>query len=423
MVGELIRKVGFWQLDRLKGGKIKKYYRQVCREMNGDELGEQRVNGILEYAKNKVPYYSKRSFDRFEDYPILTKKDYMKELDAFRSIDFFGEKLYRASTSGSTGVPFTALQDENKRNKHTADLVFFHQKCGWNIGERYIFLRAWTSLYNNSKWYKLKNNIIPYDVLRFGKTEIEQLIKQVQCDKSIRLIVGYGSALGLIADYLSDNDVCINSGIRVIISDSDKLAVHHRKELEKRFSCNVVDRYSNEEQGLIAFSYFSGCEYEVNRSSYRVEILKLNSNEYAEPGEIGRVIITDLYNKAMPFIRYELGDLAVCNDDTSDARYISDLQGRMSDLIRICNGTLISSATVNNYFESKKGIEQYQFEQINDGSFILRVVEKQPHFYSDSEYKNLIRKIYLGEPRLSIERLPSIPIGENGKFRTVIGIK
>lgn len=423
MVGEMIRRVGFWQLDRLKGGKIKKYYQQVCWEMNGDELGEDRVNGILTYAKNKVPYYFSHSFVRFEDYPILTKKDYMKDLEAFHSLDFSGKKLYRASTSGSTGVPFSALQDADKRNKHTADLVFFHQKCGWNIGERYVFLRAWTSLYNNSKWYQLKNNIIPYDVLRFGKAEIEQLIKQVQCDKSIRLIIGYGSALGLIADYLEDNNVSISSGIRLIISDSDKLTAHHRKELEKRFSCNVVDRYSNEEQGLIAFSYSSGCKYEVNRSSYRVEILKLNSNEYAEPGEIGRVIITDLYNKAMPFIRYELGDLAVCDDDTSDARYISDLQGRMADLIRICNGTLISSATVNNYFESKKGIEQYQLEQVNDGSFILRVVEKQPNYYSDSEYKNLVRKLYLGEPRLSIERLQSIPVEKNGKFRTVKGIK
>jgi phenylacetate-CoA ligase len=205
-----------------------------------------------------------------------------------------------------------------------------------------------------------------------------------------------------------------------VISDSDVLLKEKRVILAKHLGCKVVDRYSNEEHGLLAFSYDVDMPYEVNYSSYFVEILKLDSDAYAEKGELGRLVITDLYNKAMPLIRYELGDLAISDDDN---RYgivsLRNLQGRSSDMLVKKSGVKISSASINNYMEDMIGVEKYQLVQVGIGEFILYVIENG-HSYTDQEYyKRLISCIEDGA-KLRIIRTDAIELEKTGKFKTFI---
>ena len=423
MLGEFIRNKIFWILDFIKGGKVKKYQKIIQYTMNNKCTNYERTDEILSYVNQNIPFYKRNNFKSFENYPVMTKKDYMQNLSDFLLDGINLNKLHKVETSGSTGVPFIGYQDKNKRIKHTADLIYFHGKCGYKIGDKYIFLRAWTSLYNNSKLQQIKNNVISYNVMDLSEEKIEEIVKKIKKNKKIKMILGYGSALGLIAEYLLQNNLFLKTGIKVIISDSDKLKLKHRKILSERLNCKVVDRYSNEEHGLLAFSYDFGEPYEVNRSSYRIEILKIDSNQYAEKGEIGRIVITDLYNKAMPLIRYDLGDLAICDDDPRDAHFLKELQGRSADKILRNDGVYISSATVNNYFEALKNVKQYQLIQKDSNSFVLKVVERNEYVYSDACYYNILTEIFGGSCNLEVQRLLNIPLENSGKFRPVIGIK
>ena len=159
----------------------------------------------------------------------------------------------------------------------------------------------------------------------------------------------------------------------------------------------------------------------MNRSSYRIEILDMNSDNYADVGEVGRIIITDLYNKAMPLVRYEVGDLGIALDNTRDVHFLKCLQGRTADMIIISNGNKISSATINNYFEKMKKIKQYQLIQNNVNAFTLNVVEYSEG-YSDNVYSELINSFYMGSAKLKINRVNKIPVQKNGKYKAVIGI-
>ena len=87
-----------------------------------------------------------------------------------------------------------------------------------------------------------------------------------------------------------------------------------RKEnLEKHFNTKVVSRYSNEEMGILAqqSNIEQNNAFNINWASYYVEILKMDTNEKANLGELGRIVITDLFNFSMPLIRYDTGDLGV----------------------------------------------------------------------------------------------------------------
>ena len=414
-----IRSCIFWLLDGLRGGKIRKNLKQVKKDMQIiQQPKSSKLSSILQYAIENIPYYKDIDEPVISKFPIMNKKKYLDNYNQFFSLDYDIDDLYSYTTSGSSGTPFTGYQDKEKRYKHTADLLFFHKKCGWSLGEKYIFLRAWVNKYGLSKLHNIKNNVIPFDVLYLDEKMLEDIVYCMK-HKRVKMILGYGSALNQLANYLESNNIFV-SGIKTVISDSDSLKKESRLILEKRLGCNVVDRYSNEEHGLLGFSYQVDEPFEVNTSSYYIEILKLDKDEVAEPGEVGRIVITDLYNKAMPLIRYEIGDLGVSDEYSQNGIItIRNLQGRTSDMLMKKNGTRISSAVVNNYMEEMNGIEKYQLIQIGLGSFELYVVERN-RSYSDLEYKKTLAPCIERDSELVVYRVERIESEASGKFKTFV---
>ena len=84
-----------------------------------------------------------------------------------------------------------------------------------------------------------------------------------------------------------------------------------RINLRKVFGCNVVSRYSNQENGILAQELVDSDYFVINNASYWIEFLKLIQMWGADIGELSRVVVTDLFNYATPVIRYDTGDLAV----------------------------------------------------------------------------------------------------------------
>lgn len=80
-----------------------------------------------------------------------------------------------------------------------------------------------------------------------------------------------------------------------------------KKLMERQFDIPVINEYGAAELDLIAFENPID-EWQINSETLFVEILDDNDNP-VPLGEEGRVIITSLYNKAHPFIRYDIGDI------------------------------------------------------------------------------------------------------------------
>lgn len=421
MIGALLRRTGFWALDVVKGGKAIKHYNNI-KDIMEDKCETCKIlSKILQHSIDTVPYYKKIKKPVLSAFPIVNKKIYKMDFEAFQSTSYEGQNLHIVSTSGSTGTPFEANQDMDKRCRNVADLIYFHKTRGWEIGEKFIFLRAWTSQYDRSKFKNFKQNVIPLDVIHFGDAEKEQVRELLKKNKRVKVILGYASALELLVNYLIEKgDDPDMFHIKVIFSDSDKLTQTAKKKLENMFGCPVIDRYSNEEQGILACTKPYENIYYINRASYYIELLKLDNDEPAAPGEIGRVVVTDLYNKSMPFIRYDTGDLAISDEvDRANLTIFHSLQGIRADMIFDTNGNSLSAATVNNYLDDFYKVKQYQFVQNEKNEYLLKL-NCDSDAYEKSAFEVRLRSFLGDNANIIVEFVNDIPASKTGKYKIIV---
>lgn len=422
MLGSWARKTAFWALDLLKGKKIRYHYDDVAAKMRGDKSIDVPLNDILAYVQKNVPYYGGKQYKNLTDFPVVNKHTIMASFDSFRSKEFADQAaLHEVATSGSSGNPFHAFQNIDKRKRVIAELAYIHDNVGWKIGDRYVFLRAWTSHYNSIGFQKFKQNFIPVEVRNFNAAAMDLLRITLQKDKRIKVIIGYSSSLSELAAYmLKVGDTPDMYAVRVIIADSDTLTPVGKADLEKTFGCPVINRYDNEEQGILAYTKPGANEFTVNVASYYIEILSLDGDYPAKPGETGRIVVTDMYNKAMAFIRYDTGDLAIAGKtDNGRCLIIESLQGRTSDAVYATDGSAVYSPTINNYLCDFYDIRKYQLVQKVKGVFELFLVT-DPQSASIPLLEENMRKLLGTDCSLTIHVVAEIPSEKNGKFKTVV---
>src|SRR5574340_1225851 len=100
------------------------------------------LENILQYAAAKVPYYQKyRGYSSLSSFPVINKTLIRDSFDDFQSPEFQNVAVHNMHTSGSTGTPFLVRQDNNKRNRVYAEMIYFWGRAGYQVGLKYIFLR------------------------------------------------------------------------------------------------------------------------------------------------------------------------------------------------------------------------------------------------------------------------------------------
>lgn len=420
MIGSVLRRKAFWMIDYIKKGTKKKEYDNI-KELNNDEkiLSHQKVKleQLLTYVQEQVPYYKKFSSLNIEDYPVMNKLDYKNGgLDNFISDEYKDKQLHHVCTSGSTGNPFDVYQNKSKRNRVVCDLIYCHENIGWNLGDKYVFIRNWVSNYNNSKLKAYMQNVKNINVTEFDDSCKKKLVKYLKNNKNV-IIFGYASAILDFSKYVTENNIDGTSlSIKLIVCDSDELTPHNRKVLEKVFNTAVYNRYDNEENGLLGISKNNDDRIYLNTKSLYFELLKLDSDKKAEPGEIGRVVVTDLYNYAMPLIRYDLGDLAISNNNPEELLFLEQFSGRTAGSIMNTNGARVSNVTFSGAIEPYTGIVRYQIIQKSVNEYTFKYVGE----ISDDEEKSLKDRLHkcLGEDGdINILVVDKIDVEKNGKYK------
>jgi phenylacetate-CoA ligase len=420
MIGENIRKAGFYLTDFLKGSPVAQHYKDIDDKMNGRKDSLDVMPDLLKYVKANIPYYAYIDNLELLNFPVVKKSDMVADFDAFQSPEFAETDLHWVYTSGTTGMPFKASQNPDKRNRTIADLIYFHKLAGWDVGDRYVFLRAWTSDYIVHKSKMFIQNFIPFDLINFDDEAKEAMKQILVTDKKVKVLLGYSSGMENFVNYLEDTD-CDSSifNIKVIIVDTDNLTDLTKRKLENMFACPVINRYSNEEQGILATTPPYNEVFRLNTASYYFELLKLNSDEPAGPGEIGRIVVTDLYNRSMPFIRFDTGDLAISNDaDRQHLKTISSLEGRVTDSIRDTKGNIVTTAIVCSYMREFEKFKKYQLIQDEADHYLLKVVCDEGA-YSDDVFVETLHKVLGTNANIDVEHVDNIASEKTGKYKTV----
>lgn len=421
MFGSWVRRTAFWTLDALKGGTIKKHYNDIKYKMLNHTDQSQQLQKLLNHANHTTKFYKNLNVQDFKEFPVLNKQDFKERFDEFQSELFVNKPLHQMSTSGSTGTPFVVNQDMNKRKRTLADIIYFNEIAGQKLGDKYIFFRVWTEKNKKSKLEQFKQNLIPIDILHLDDASLEKIRLLLKHKKSINSALAYASTYEHLVNYLySCGDTPEMFNIKSFISGSEVLNMNIKQRIKETIGCNIIDRYSNQENGIIAQTDDLSDEFIVNTASYYVELLKLDSDEEAEVGELGRIVITDLYNFAMPMIRYDTGDLAIkCEESKGTVRKFRSVQGRQVDTFYDTKGNKITAHAWSVYMWKFNRLKQYQFIQNGQKDYILKVNGAEG-IYTKEELDSTIREIVGQDARIEIQYVDSIPVLASGKFKKTI---
>jgi phenylacetate-CoA ligase len=396
------------------------------------------LQAILRHAHATVPFYRDR-FDAaglhpndircFEDYqqvPVLTKTDIRAHPGALLSNEYDQACLHQKKTSGSTGVALKIFVDEESLQWKRACTLRSDEWSGWGFGEPVA--RVWGNPeYLNRGWRgRLRNALLErafyLDTLRMDN-QVLATFARILGRRKPALIFGHAHSVYLLAQYLQSQGQSVHRP-RGIITTAMVLHAWQRRAIEHVFGCPVTNRYGCEEVSLIACECERHDGMHINADGVYVEVLR--DGRPADPGEAGSIVVTDLTNRAMPLLRYQVGDVAVLSDRQCPCGrglpLLERLEGREADYVITPAGELISGISLTENFALQvPGIAQFQIIQESINCFRFRIV-RGTEFGPASlqQLRLLVHERFGPEVNYECEYLEQIPQEASGKYRFCI---
>ncbi len=434
MLNILRRKI-FWLNDRYKGGFVKEAYDDIrfCTETNSPAenniIGhkEEPLRELLNHAVETTAYYNGYKGLPLSNFPVVNKAIIKEHQEEFLSSSYKSKKLIEMSTSGSTGMPFTCYQNIEKKKRVNAETLYFNGQAGYEVGNRFIFLRSLTDKSKKSWWTQWLQNEKLIDTKELEDKKIEEMLADIKraSSKEPCILVSYASTYDAFAKYFRERGTDMVRGCNIcgIISSSEILFDDTRKSMMEAFKCDCFSRYANMENGMLGQDIPEQPNiFVINEADYLIEILKMDKDIPADEGEIGRVVVTDLYNKAMPLIRYDTGDVgAITFVERKGAvkRAISAFGGRKIDMIYDSHGGRVSPHKISVSFWEFSELKQYQFIQEGRQEYKVKINVDAP-FSKDKELINKLKLLLGEEANITLEEVKEIPVLASGKRKYIM---
>lgn len=428
-----------------EGSPYLRHYRSMLKTQynTADEISDYQLNhvrSLLRYAYQNVPFWKNRidssgmdpdkiaSLKELQSLPLLTKQDIRQYGNELLSPQFDLEKLHKHTTSGSTGISITTYRDEECQQFKRGAILRSDEWSGWKQCEPVA--SVWGNPEIRADWRGklrrrlLERNYAYLDTLKMDVPAIERFIQEL-LEEPPSLLFGHAHSLFLLAKYIKSKHGEISIRPNGIISTCMLLHDFERKVIEEVFARPVVNRYGCEEVSLIASECDRTEGLHVNADCIYLEIIDEHGN-LCEPGTTGRVVVTDLQNRAMPIIRYEVGDMACWSDrQCSCGRTLPVLQkieGRVADYVVTSRGEYISGISLTENFALKvPGVEQMQIIQEDYDEFIFNIVKDNAYSDESLSVLDALVNSYFGEgAHYSCNYLETIPAEPSGKYRFCI---
>lgn len=366
------------------------------------------------------------SLEAFRYLPLLTKDDLRQQGDKLLCDVHQSTKLTRKVTSGSTGVAVEVLVDVAAQQFKRACAVRSDEWSGWRMGERVAMLWG-RGCYVRTDWRGRVRNLLlerrtHLDTLAITESSLTAFTRLLS-RRPPSLLYGHAHSLRLLAEYVRDhNGPHIRP--RGIISTAMVLHDWEREVVEEVFGCPVTNRYGCEEVSLIACECEEHSGLHINADGVYVEILRSDGSP-CDPGEIGRIVVTDLVNRAMPLLRYQIDDMGVMGHQPCPCGrglpMLARIEGRVADYVVTPQGKMVSGISLTDHFNTLiPGVRQMQIVQEQLDRFVFRIVAESTYDESsEAKLSDLVRQ-HFGEVEYSCSFVDCIPHEPSGKYRFCI---
>jgi len=391
----------------------------------------EKKQAIVEFHLKNTPFYNTLAKNadpnNWNTIPVMTKADLQQPLNERLAKGCNHKNVYVNKTSGSSGTPFIFAKDK-----------FCHALTWALIKNRF----GWYGLdFNSSKQARFYG--IPLDKIGYFKERLKDFLSNryrfsvfdlsdealTDCLEKFKTVHfdymnGYTSSMVQFAKFLQKKNMQLKlvcPSLKVCIVTSEMLFEDDKTFLELQFGVPVVNEYGASELDIIAFQN-PNYQWQVNSETLFVEILN-EKNQVLPDGEEGRIVITSLYNKAHPFIRYDIGDIGIrSKQSTLKKPILEKLTGRTNDIIILPSGKKAAGLTcyyiTKTIIEEDGNVKEFIIEQHKKDTFLIKYVSKNP--LSDQKIKQISEEMetYLEKGlHIQFERWNNLKRSKSGKLK------
>ena len=387
------------------------------------ELQDEKLRRLIRHAYRNVPYYRARMQERglrpqdlrgvadLGRLPLLGKHDVRDQLYFdILSENHVKDEVLKVTTSGSTGEPFVAYADRKKLELGWAAALRAREWTGYRFGDPVVRLGEAlgvppTRAMRDALDARLtRTRIVPaFDLSDAGIAAITAAIR----DTRPAIVDGDAEVLELVARAGDD----LAGRVGAVTSGGQTLSATAKKAIETAFGCPVFDRYGLGELGAIAHNCEAQAGLHVVAEGFLVEVIR--DGVAAAPGEVGEVVVTDLDNFCLPFVRYRTGDRAVAIDAAEPCPCgrgmprLGDLQGRPPAIVHGAGGRRVpASFFARLVADYDHAIRKFEVAQLAPDAIAFRIA-KAGRFSDDvlAEILAAIRRYLGADTRIEVEEL------------------
>ena len=426
----LVKNNYFNHLERLK-----KLQYLPKEELEKQQLKKLKI--MLNHAYNNVPFYKKK-FDAggvtpndlitlkdLSKFPITTKQELRDNFpDNVCAKNIPKNRFIPNATSGSTGMPFKFFIDKQSTPAKFASFLLFNSWFGIELGDKLLQI---STPHHASIFERLINKFVlrkkHISIHNIKKDNAMQIVNEINRYKP-HLIESYASGLLLLAKYMKEQNLKFSFKPKLVITTSEQLTESNRKYAESIFGFDIIQRYGSIEFcGHLAQECKEKKDMHLNTDLVSIEFVDDKKMPISE-GKRGKMLISDLNNFAMPFVRYAIGDLGKYSRECKCKRTfpLIEIEAREMDIILSKKKEKISVLEISGLLidQYAEYVLQFQIIQKKVGELCIRI---SPSYKYKSEMTNILKKdlcMLLPDFDMEINLVDEIPIEKNGKRKILI---
>ena len=435
----MLGRLAFFAIQGLRGSRTWQVLREIeaaprLSRVEIDRRQLERVRELLRHAEQHVPYYRElfrnigvssrdiRSLHDFAQLPVLTKTIIRERGADLVRDDVPRESLLEHHSGGSTGVPLTFFRDREYVDASEAGTYRNLRQAGWHPGDMVAFFWGWNDRLERMSTVEFEvrqrmRRAYQFDPFQAGPVAFQAWIRKWRSIEPV-VALGYASTIARFADHLERAQIRVRP-LRGVFTTAEKLHAPQREVIERVFGCRVFDCYGSSEVQNIA------AECDHGRMHINADFVVLETEAGTRAATPSPLIVTSLWNRAMPFIRYRNEDVGAVLPGTCDCGnqfpLMSLAVGRVSDNFVLPCGRVVHGEYFTHLMYGAEDIESFQFHQLTEDHIVLRVVPVgRPSAGLEASLRRTVAAVEaLTERPLTVEirEVAGIALSDAGKHR------
>jgi phenylacetate-CoA ligase len=409
-----------------------------------ERLRDRRVRRIVAYAAKTVPYYRElfareridpreiRGAGDLSRLPLLDRETVRRQPSLFLSEAHPARDSLAFFTTGATGTPLEVRHD---RRSLLANLAFGERErapviegTGGSFLPKELYVGYQTSTLRKVTAFYRESTFMPVGSGRRFVSIHEPIENVAAVSRAERpdLLVGYGGWIHLFFKALAARGIEIHRP-KMVIYMGEALPHGGREVIEGSFGIPVMSRYAAAEAFRIGFYCERRTGFHLHEDVTHVRVVGADGATLG-PGEVGRLVISNLVNRGSVLLNYPVGDLGSISSERCPCgrtfKLLSELEGRVEDIMTLPDGRSVHPRAVWEVFQGDTDLIQYQLTQHEPDRFELWLVTVDDEAFRRVEQRArpLLQDLLGTGARIAIGRRGESEQRGDGKFRAVVSL-